>query len=221
MKIYMMFLAVFMAIASAVAEKVPMINESGLVNLMETPETWRPLSEEERQAMDNPGQEVPINISPEIYKRVDFWHHVLISKYDEVVIFADGQIKTIAKNGTLDGPPKFASYIIVCFIVMGLMLISNLIIKNKNIYIFFPGGALTTFPTATLVTFAALTTSLTIFSTVISAFAACTAILAFFAACAAFFTVLVACDAKFFKYSKVYWISSLLFYALIGLTIFI
>lgn len=129
MKAYLIFLSVIVLSASATAEtkEVMLINETGEVKLMEPPQTWHPLSQEQTTALNNPGQEVPINTLISGSKRIDFWHLAVTEKYNQVVVFKDGKITTISKIGMTESEPQIVIYVVLCLIAIGSMLISNLI----------------------------------------------------------------------------------------------
>ena len=67
---------------------VPMIDENGKIMMVEKPPVpLRSLNAEETQALDHPGQKVPINLSPCVAKRIDFWHLVSRQKYDAAMVY--------------------------------------------------------------------------------------------------------------------------------------
>ena len=110
-------------------EDIPMVDDQGQVTLVEV-ETSPPrlLTESEREAFDHPGTEVPINISPSTFQRVDFWHIRLVYKYDEAIVFQDGRFQTISRTGTIvSEQSKLAVYVVLALIAIGLMSLSNIL----------------------------------------------------------------------------------------------
>ncbi|MEK7653326.1 MAG: hypothetical protein AAB358_02520 [Patescibacteria group bacterium] len=191
-------LAVLMLTVSGIAKAESMlkINKSGEVVSAEVPEEWRPLTEAEIEAVNNPGQEVPICL-PAVLERVDFWHVAPLQKYEKTVVFKDGRIQAITKAGAIEGKPKIASYVVFCLIAVGLMLWSNLLAMTR-------GNSM----------------ALAVFAVVFAAFAAlvaAAAVVAFAAAAAvAAFAAAATNDTP-----KAYLVLSLVFYALIGMAVFI
>jgi len=134
MKTSLGFLAVLMLSALWLpAKEVPMINKSGEVKFVEKHEEFRPLTEEETIAMENPGQEVPVNLFISNCRRVGFWHIVRVKSYNTVVVFEDGKIQTVSKAGTIDGEPEFAIYVLFCLVAVTFMFISNRLMWRGNI----------------------------------------------------------------------------------------
>ena len=139
MKAYLIFLVVLVLSASAMSEtkEVMLINESGEVKLIEKPQTWRLLSEEETTALNNPGVEVPIDTLIGTSKRIDFWHIAPTKKYNKVIVFENGQIQTSHKIGIVEDKPQVAYYVILGLIAIILMLMSNLdtiMMETRNGY---------------------------------------------------------------------------------------
>ena len=211
MKVSLMFLVVLMLLVSglALAEEVLMVNELGEVKLVKKPEQLRPLNEAERMAMENPGQEVPVNFSIDSYKRIDFWHVVPIKEYTEVLVFKNNKLQAISKIGVIEGQPEVAYYIIFCLVVIGLMLISNMFMAIcKNI-------SDETAVAAAVAAAATATVAFVVATTTAFAATATAAVVAAVAAAAVAFVILTNDNVK------AYWIFSSIFYILMGLALFI
>jgi len=138
-KVFSIFALVLVVSVSAtsIAEQIPMINGSGEVVLMDQPENWYPLTNEQKMAMDNPGQEVPVGDYNTTYEKIDFWHVAKVKTYHEVAVYNNGKIQTIAKDVVEKSNPQLSLYKVFCLISILCMVVFNTIyIKydlNENI----------------------------------------------------------------------------------------
>jgi len=120
------------AFSIAFADDEMEVNDRGEVRVVEREkEKWRNFTEEEKTAYQNPGTEVPVKMFKGPVERVDFFHHVSIEKYEQVVVFRGGKLETIEKEGERRGKEKVAWYVILLFVSAFFMVISNIAVKKS------------------------------------------------------------------------------------------
>lgn len=109
------------------AEEVPAINELEEAKSVEKSEEHHSLSEEETQAINNPGQEIPVGDYTFKPKRIDFWHMVFEKFYSKVLIFEDGKIQTVNKKISVATKRIVIPHVVFCLAAIGCLVLSNLL----------------------------------------------------------------------------------------------
>ncbi|HFC10606.1 MAG TPA: hypothetical protein ENJ75_00185 [Candidatus Kaiserbacteria bacterium] len=114
-----------------------MKNGQGLLKQVERPEVLKPLTAEEREAMKNPGEEIPFGkmfiVENERHPLKSFWdffHYRIIKKQQKVVVFdpekgGQGCFVYLNKDTTKKSEPKFAWYVAFALVGLVAMIYSN------------------------------------------------------------------------------------------------
>ncbi len=115
------------------SETILEVNSKGEVREREvTPENdWQNITDHAKlKAYENPGQEIPLDLSKTQFKRVDFFHYRNLKEYSRVVEFSDGHFKIRHRQDVQyqDQEPKFIWYVLWVLISMVLMIILDIIL---------------------------------------------------------------------------------------------
>lgn len=134
MRKILLFFGIFFVMTVTLAQEVE-VSQYGKTHLKPDTLIWRPVSELEKIAYQNPGKEIPIIKSIKI-ERTDFLHQVQIKQYDSVIVFNahSNSFKTIKKPGTIRGQQEFFIFIVFLFVPIFFLIITNIKLEiNKKI----------------------------------------------------------------------------------------
>ncbi|MEK7590040.1 MAG: hypothetical protein AAB475_02185 [Patescibacteria group bacterium] len=128
MKKFLFVFALFFVVLgaqSAPTDAKMMVDEEGNIHHIEQQQQLRELSDEERTAVET-GKEVPI-ISYIRSERSDFFHIIKIKGYEEVVdvVLSNGKLNTITKGGEMFGEEEIAIHVIACIVAIVFMIAVN------------------------------------------------------------------------------------------------
>lgn len=127
MKKFILLFTIFLSFGMNISAQEVKINEHGENYVLIS----RPLTAEEKKAVENPGMEIPV-ISDITFKRTGFFHYEKIRSYDEAKVFKEDSLQTLKKSGSKPGEKVFAWNIIVLLIAIFLMAFSNKIHKKDK-----------------------------------------------------------------------------------------
>jgi len=204
MKTQLLLIVLLLGCVVSFAEQVPVIDESGNIEIIEKTSIQHELTPQEKQAYQNPGTEVPIISSAVKYEKEDFFYLQPYFEYTEVMVYQDGKIETISKSGRVEKERMIAFYVFFSFIAIALMVLSNLLFYFSKSYGVIAFVSVSAFAFATFTAFFAFVFAL------VSASASALATSAF---------VFASFDGESNK--KRYWLYSILFYISIAIVLFV
>jgi hypothetical protein len=187
----LMFVFVFVFASAIFAGERMQINERGEIRNS----FWRDLTAVEQAAVNNPGQEVPVDLQATGWERTDFFHAVPISSYTRVVVYENGILATRDKAGETRGQKELYNHRFWIILAIAMMVVSNLMIIWQGLKD--AAAALTATAAAVAATVAAY--AATAAATVVVVVAAAATVAAAAATVAAAVAVAVADDVKTYK----------------------
>ncbi|MEX0919075.1 MAG: hypothetical protein WDZ85_03910 [Candidatus Paceibacterota bacterium] len=183
------------------------INDQGEVRQEE--EGWRPLTELEQEAVNNPGTEVPMTAVGMIeYRRDSLWYFSSIVNYQQVLIYEAGRLQIRYQTGTVE-TRHFGRHLVLALVAIFMVMAGNVWrIKKEEDFHIFPilGAIFVTFSTFLLASIDAGTPS------------GLLCLFAFAAIVVSFFSVVLAGDEKTNR--AFYWSASGVFYFMLVMVIF-
>ncbi|MFH1668233.1 MAG: hypothetical protein ABH884_04420 [Candidatus Komeilibacteria bacterium] len=110
------------------------IDKKGYLHEIELSTIQRDLTVKEKEAIENPGQEILIKGQIKPAKRINFLYLIPKVQYNEAIIYnkSDNRIETIPKITIVEGEKTLLLNIVFLLLGIGLMVCSNLLIRFAN-----------------------------------------------------------------------------------------